>query len=401
LLIIKNQKKMKQNYKISLYALLLVWAVGMMTAKTQAATLAVLVVGLETDAASDAFATGIRYEFTQKGYELATNNAVAAKLKELRDKHAEGKTVDIVGLAAWGKENGLDFVQLVVESDCSITIGNSAPVNGREQVAQVVNCGTAKYSGRGYYRTRFVPNLNPGAGFEEMVFVVGGVFEMGCKSGRDGTCRSDETLHWVKVNNFYIGKYTVTQALWKKVMGDLPSDLKSNSTYLGDDKPVIYVNYDDIVGTNGFLAKLNAQTGKTYRLPTEAEWEYAARGCNGDVCETFTYSGSNTIGNVAYYGNSSGGPARVGTKLPNALGLYDMSGNVWEWCSDWYDSYGSSTQSSPLVNPTGPSNGSRRMHRGGCWNTIYGTEYWCRNAYRTTDLPSAKLDYLGFRLVLP
>jgi formylglycine-generating enzyme required for sulfatase activity len=329
---------MKQNYKIYLTALLLIGAISMMTSGAQAAsTLAVLVVGLESDAASDAFATGIGYEVTQNGlYELVTaanNTAVKAKLTALRILHAQGGTVDTVGLAAWGKKNGLDFVQLVVESDCSITVGNSAPVNGREQLSQVVSCGTVKYTERPTYRTRFVPNLNLNLGteFEEMIFVVGGMFEMGCKAGRDDktvSCSSNELpTHYVRVNNFYMGKHEVTQALWKKVMGDLPSNLKNNSTFLGDNKPVLFICWDDITGSEGFLEKLNAQTGRNYRLPTEAEWEYAARGCSDGVCESLEFSGSTTVEEVAY-GNSSGGPTTVGTKRTNALGFYDMSGNV-------------------------------------------------------------------------
>jgi formylglycine-generating enzyme required for sulfatase activity len=401
---------MEQNHKIYLAALLLVGAVSMMTTGALGADkpkLAVLVVGVGTDAASDAFATGIGYEVTQKGlYELVTaanNTAVKAKLTALRTLHAQGGTVDTVGLAAWGKKNGLDFVQLVVESDCSITIGTSTPVSGREQLSQVVSCGTAKYSGRGYYRTRFVSNLNQGTGLEEMVFVAGGVFEMGCKSGRDGTCgpNAETPVHYVRVNNFFIGKYMVTQALWKKVMGSLPSSLSGR--FVGDNKPVIYVSWNDIMGTDGFLAKLNVQTGKNYRLPTEAEWEYAARGCSRGVCESFEFSGSNTIGNVAYYGHdfNTGNPTTVGTLRANALGLYDMTGNGWEWCSDWYSSsyYSSSyTASNPQDNPTGPSTGSNRMLRGGSWFTPASM---CRVAYRHPYTPNTPHLEVGFRLVLP
>jgi formylglycine-generating enzyme required for sulfatase activity len=301
--------------------------------------------------------------------------------------HKQNKTVDTVGLAAWGKEKGLDFVQLVVESDCSITIGNSAPVNGREQLAQVVSCGTAKYTGRPTYRTRFVPHssatLNLGTGLDEMVFIVGGVFQMA-------------TNYYVELSNFYIGKYEVTQALWKKVMGTLPSSISGN--LLGDDKPVVYVSWNDIVGSGGFLEKLKAQTGKSYRLPTEAEWEYAARGCNGTGCEGFEYSGSNTLSDVGWYPGNCSTFQPVGKKRANRLGTYDMSGNVWEWCGDWYGSYGTSTQSSPAVNPTGPSSGSYRAIRGGSYNSPADES----GAAHRFSYPPSGSDYYacGFRLVL-
>jgi formylglycine-generating enzyme required for sulfatase activity len=391
---------MKQNYKIFLCALLLLGAVNMMTigAYAQKPKIAILVVGLETDAASDAFATGIRYEFTQKDYELITNTAVAAKLKELRDKHAEGKTVDTAGLAAWGKAIGLDFAQLVVESDCDITIGTST-VSGREQLAQVVSCGAAKYSGRSTYRTRFVPNQ--GEPLEEMVFIVGGVFEMGCKSGRDDittSCYDNEIpVHYVRVNNFYMGKYEVTQGLWKKVMGSLPSSISGD--LLGDDKPVVRVTWRNIADSGGFLEKLNEQTGKNYRLPTEAEWEYAARGCSGGVCESFEFSGSGNVEDVAWHNGNATTAQVVGTKAPNRLGIYNMSGNVWEWCNDWYSTYSSSTEDSPQDNPTGPSDGTYRALRGGGW--YYSAPYSCITYRYDLATPNGIHENVGFRLVMP
>jgi formylglycine-generating enzyme required for sulfatase activity len=399
---IKMMKKMKRPI-ISVFSLLLIGGVGVTSAYAAKLKLAVLVVGLETDAASNTFATGIEYEVNQKGvYELvsaASNTAVKAKLTTLRQQHKDGVKVDTAGLAAWGRENGLDFVQLVVESDCSITIGNSAPISGREQVAQVVRCGATKYSGREYYRTRFVPQEEM---LEEMVFVAGGVFQMGCVSGgRDGTCGpyTETPVHYVKVNNFYIGKYEVTQALWKKVMGSLPSSILGTS-YTGDDKPVVFVSWNDIAGSGGFLEKLNQQTGRNYRLPTEAEWEYAARGCNAGACESLLYSGSNNVEDVAWYQYNCSYPQPVGTKLPNALGLYDMSGNVFEWCSDWYLStyYPSgTTASSPQNNPTGPSSGTYRCIRSDCFYN--GTSY-PRVARRNYSSPTNADRGFGFRLVL-
>jgi formylglycine-generating enzyme required for sulfatase activity len=387
-------------------SLLLVVAVNMKPACVQAASMAVLVVGLETDAASDVFAAGIKYEFTQKNYTLIDNDAVKTKLADLRQAYKEGQTIDTIGLAAWGKENNIDFVQLVVEKGCDITI-DGVTKSGREQLAQVVRCGTTKYTERGYYRTQFVrhldPNPNLGTEFEEMVFVAGGVFEMGCKDTRDNvdgwSCNSNEQPpHYVRVNSFYIGKYEVTQALWKAVMGSLPSGITGN--YLGDNKPVNFLSSNDIVDSSrGFLEKLNAQTGKNYRLPTEAEWEYAARGCSGGNCEPYQYSGSNAVEDVAWYGRSGDSLRKVGQKLPNALGLYDMSGNVREWCSDWYDvNYYSSTYTvdNPQYNPRGAASGSYRVLRGGNWVDNSNN---CRVAYRNV-LPSGSVHRpYGFRLV--
>jgi formylglycine-generating enzyme required for sulfatase activity len=394
---IKNSKTIKTMKKgiILGISLLLAGAVGVLPGRVQAARMAVLVVGLATDAASDEFAAGIRYEYTQKGYTMVTDATVSAKLTELRNLHKQNQPVDTVGLAAWGKDNSIDFVQLVVESDCTITIEGVAR-SGREQLAQVVRCGAEPYSSRGYYRTRFIPDLkiNLGTEFDEMVYVAGGVFEMGWKDGRDGTPynNNEKPSHHVRVNSFYMGKYEVTQALWKAVMGSNPS------TYVGDNKPVETVTWEDITKIDGFLATLNAMTGKNYRLPTEAEWEYAARGCNGGVCESAEYSGSNIAGDVSY-DNTPGGPLAVGTKRSNALGFYDMSGNVFEWCRDLYSgSYYSSayTEENPQDNPTGADSGSTCVFRGGSW---YSPTARCRVAARGAANVSYCLGDVGFRLV--
>jgi formylglycine-generating enzyme required for sulfatase activity len=237
-----------------------------------------------------------------------------------------------------------------------------------------------------------------------LVGVRGGVFEMGCKAGRDDktdTCGADATLHWVKVNDFKIGKYEVTQAQWKAVMGWLPGPL--TGILVGDDKPITYVgHYYDIVGPDGFIDKLNKLTGKNYRLPTEAEWEYAARGCEAGNCESFEFSGSDNLSDVGW--NEDNHPDAtaqpVGGKLPNALGIYDMSGNAFEWCNEWYGStyYPSgTTQDSPQDNPTGPEAGPGRVVRGGSWNN---PAHYLHVALRHHTSGFGISD-LGFRVVLP
>ena len=235
----------------------------------------------------------------------------------------------------------------------------------------------------------------------EMVSVQGGTFTMGCIGTIDGTCYSSELpMHEVTLSSFSIGKYEVTQAQWVAVMDNFPSYNK------GVDLPVETVSWNDIVGTsgasvvingityyeNGFIYKLNQLTGKIYRLPTEAEWEYAARG--GNQSNGYTYSGSNTIGNVAWYSDNSGNSTKsVGTKASNELGIYDMSGNVWEWCSDWYGSY----TSEATTNPTGPTSGSYRVIRGGSWDY---DAMGCRVPFRINFFPESGSNYLGFRLAM-
>ncbi len=217
----------------------------------------------------------------------------------------------------------------------------------------------------------------------EMVYVKGGTFTMGATSEQGGDANSDEKpTHSVTLSDYYIGKYEVTQAQWRAVMGSNPSRFK------GDNLPVERVSWNDI---QKFIEKLNEKSGKKFRLPTEAEWEYAARG--GNQSKGYKYSGSDTLDDVAWYDDKLNEKTHpVGVKRPNELGLYDMSGNVWEWCSDRYGSYSSSSQ----TNPTGPSSGSGRVLRGGSWcNFARGCRVSLRNYYN----PDYRNSSLGFRLV--
>jgi formylglycine-generating enzyme required for sulfatase activity len=223
---------------------------------------------------------------------------------------------------------------------------------------------------------------NRGNSYEpEMVFVEGGTFSMGSVIGIGDN--DERPAHQVTVSSFHIGKYEITQRQWVAVMGSNPSYFK------GDNLPVENVSWDDV---HNFIKRLNSQTGKHYRLPTEAEWEYAARG--GRQSKGYTYSGSNNVDAVAWYGeNSSNSTRPVGGKTPNELGIYDMSGNVWEWCYDWYGAYSSTAQ----TNPTGPSSGSYRVGRGGSWNAGASS---CCVANRGGSPPGARR-HVGFRVVLP
>ena len=214
-----------------------------------------------------------------------------------------------------------------------------------------------------------------------MIYVAGGTFNMGADDS--DAYDSEKPVHSVTVSSFSIGKYEVTQKLWKAVMGTNPSDFK------GDNLPVENVSWNDV---QEFIRKLNAKTGKHYRLPAEAEWEYAARG--GNRSRGYKYSGSDNLSSVAWYNENSGSKTHpVGTKSSNELGIYDMTGNVWEWCLDWYDS--SYYSSSPSTNPAGPATGSYRVFRGGSWDDFARV---CRVYSRSGSTPGGRHNFLGFRL---
>ncbi len=217
----------------------------------------------------------------------------------------------------------------------------------------------------------------------DMVFVEGGTFSMGCTAEQGSDCYDSESpAHQVKLSSYFVGKHEVTQAQWQAVMGGNPSYFSGCAQC-----PVEKVSWDD---AQEYLRKLNEKTGGKYRLLTEAEWEYAARG--GAQAKPWKYAGGNGIDDVAWYYSNSGNKTQpVGQKEANELGLFDMSGNVWEWCSDWYGPYPSGTQE----NPTGPSSGSSRVVRGGSW---YGVARLCRVSFRADYSPGGRSADFGFRV---
>ena len=218
----------------------------------------------------------------------------------------------------------------------------------------------------------------------DMVRVEAGTFTMGATAEMKDPFDWEKPTHQVTLtNDYYIGKYEVTQALWQAVMGNNPSYFK------GGNLPVEQVSWDDC---QEFLSKLNSITGKKFRLPTEAEWEYAARG--GKKSRGYQYSGSNNLSDVAWYDRKSNNKTHaVGTKQSNELGIYNMSGNVCEWCQDLFEEYSSSSQ----VNPTGANSGSHRVFRGGSWN---GYARYCRSSFRNSISPDGRGYDFGLRLVL-
>ncbi|MDR3329074.1 MAG: formylglycine-generating enzyme family protein [Prevotellaceae bacterium] len=357
----------------------------------------VFVVGVEQNQVGDFLAILVGNELGGGDrYDIITRtDAVQKKLKELREYERSGN-VNEGELIEWGRQNNVSMLCLVtsihldeymfaaqltdVKSNKLVGSGDYSSASlGSADLKKVAGALAAQIQGNGggssssmgqqassgsRASSRSSGGKSNGAAYNpdgiELVYVAG------IGSGIMAT------------KGFYIGKYEVTQAQWQAIMGSNPS-AKQDPFH-----PVTNVSWNDC---KQFLAKLNEQTGRSYRLPTEAEWVYAANGgSNGD---TYEYAGSNNADEVAwhdgnsgwYSGSSASHTHKVGTKQPNSAGIYDMSGNVWEWCEDWYD-----------------SNHSDRVGRGGSW---YGTAASCRVAYRNSSTPGYSYNILGFRLVLP
>ena len=216
----------------------------------------------------------------------------------------------------------------------------------------------------------------------DMVDIKGGTFSMGSSWSFESD-RDERPLHKVTVNSFRIGKNVVTQSQWKIIMGDNPSK------HIGDSFPVVNASWNDV---QEFIRRLNEKTGKHYRLPTEAEWEFAARG--GNLSKGYKYSGSNSIEDVAWYVINSGKKLHpIGEMIPNELGIFDMSGNIAEWCQDWYEE--EYYRHSPVNNPEGPDTGTFRVVRGG---SCISPSRACRITYRGNALPDFSKYTIGFRL---
>ena len=219
---------------------------------------------------------------------------------------------------------------------------------------------------------------------DNMVKVEGGSFTMGgTKEQGDEAFCDEKPPHKVTLSTYHLGRYPITQEQWKAVMGNNPS------YFQGERHPVEMVSWDDC---QEFVKKLKEMTGMRFRLPTEAEWEYAARG--GNRGKGYKYSGGNLLQQIAWYNENSGGTSHeVGKKSPNELGIYDMSGNIWEWVQDWKGDF----SEEEMTNPTGPEAGDEKVCRGGGWNREHDR---CRVSYRGDDLPDLQYCSLGLRIAL-
>lgn len=217
----------------------------------------------------------------------------------------------------------------------------------------------------------------------DMIFVEGGTYTQGSTDIGEA---HEKPAHNVTLGDFYISKYEITQKQWYDIVGSWPELPPEEANGKGDNYPIYYVSWFD---AQTYLSKLNEKTGRNYRLPTEAEWEYASKG--GKKSKGYLYSGSDTPGDIAIYYGTIGGAYEVGIKGENELGIHDMSGNVWEWTNDWYGPYSRDKQ----TNPIGQSTGSERVTRGGTWINV---PYGIRTTARYRHPPLSTFKFLGIRV---
>ena len=336
------------------------------------ATFYKLLTGKTPPSASDVYEDGVPVdELKTKGVSQNAINVICNAMKSRKKERTQSASLFIAGLKG-----------------TMPPISKPAPIQEDDEatVVNVANKGSVTSEDK---------TFTVGGVTFKMIYVEGGTFTMGATSEQESDANKDEKpAHQVTLSGYYIGETVVTQALWKavmekrKIMGMIKTD-NNPSSFKGDDRPVECVSWNDC---KMFISKLNSLTGKNFRMPTEAEWEYAARG--GNKSRGYKYSGSDNIDDVAWYDGNSGNETHpVKTKHANELGLYDMSGNVWEWCSDWYGSYSSAAQ----TNPKGPDSGTRRVLRGGCWD-FYAR--YCRCSSRDDFDPDGRGIVLGLRLCL-
>lgn len=323
------------------------------------------------------------------------------------DSGSSSKSVNITSNIAWSYECYESWVTVKKDSPSQMTVSVSANTSSERwayiyfkedgksaNLATLIVKQSAGTSSGGSDKTFTVSGNGKTVTFK-MIYVQGGTFTMGATSEQGSDARNNEKpTHTVTLSSYHIGETEVTQELWIAVMGSNPS-----LDFISNKKPVDHISWNDC---QSFITKLNSLTGYNFRLPTEAEWEFAARG--GNKSNGYKYSGSNTIGDVAWYdknsysvgsNSSSWGIHDVATKKANELGLYDMSGNVWERCQDWYGEYSSNNQ----TNPTGPSSSkyNQRVERGGGWSDY---AEFSRVSSRQGESYTYQYDYVGLRLAL-
>lgn len=321
---------------------------------------------------------GVRYVLVADISEIFESIFISARMIDVQTAEISAST------ETSGNVEGIDGLTKLADEIVKSLIGSDLPTGNNSQISSGSNLSNSDF-------------IETAAGLNmKMIFVEGGDFLMGATSEQGSEADSDEqVIRRVKLDSYYIGECEVTQAQWAKIMGtsiyQQASKAGQSSTYgVGPDNPMYYVSWEEAMA---FCRELSRMTGRTYCLPTEAQWEYAARG--GKKADGSKYSGSWSIDAVAWYdGNSGSSTHQVKYKRPNGLGIYDMSGNVWEWCADWYSN---TYNVNETTNPVGPSSGSNRVLRGGGWGSYAKN---CRVASRCYNTPGSRNGTYGFRVVV-